>query len=508
VGFYGSRSRAIHPLPTAARRIRSAAKLSEVTLSSLSPQRFREVAGDRWPEIERAIAAAGEIFRGRAIWHVNSTARGGGVAELLQSLLAYARGAGVDNRWVVIDGNPDFFQITKRIHNNLHGYPGDGGPLGDAERHVYEAVSALNATVLGERVRGGDVVFLHDPQTAGLVDVLRESGAHIVSRNHVGLDLPNDHARRAWEFLRPYVERADSYVFSRREFVWSGLDPEKVWIVPPSIDAFSPKNQEMDADTAMSILHRAGLRSAANQVPPVFTRVDGSPGRVDRRAELTETAPIPATSTVVSQVSRWDRLKDPIGVLRLFSDYVSDHNVHLLLAGPATGSVADDPEALEVLGEVISNRDALPPVVRDRVHLACLPMTDGQENAAIVNAIQQSSTVVLQKSLAEGFGLTVAEAMWKARPVVASRVGGIQDQIVHGESGILIDDPSDLGQFGAAINGLIEVPEEAARMGEAARERIRSHFLGTRHLIQYMQLLAALIGRTTSVPAVDVSDGL
>ena len=484
------------------------AKLTEVAVSSLSPERFRELAGERWPEIEQAIEAAGAIFEGRVIWHVNSTARGGGVAELLQSLLAYARGARVDNRWVVIDGNPDFFRITKRIHNNLHGHAGDGGPLGDVERHVYEAVSALNATVLAERVGRGDVVFLHDPQTAGLVDVLKETGAHIVSRNHVGLDLPNECARRAWEFLRPYVERADSYVFSRQEFVWSGLDPEKVWIVPPSIDAFSPKNQDMGANTAMSILHRIGLRSAADHHPPVFTRMDGSPGRVDRRAEMTEAAPIPAGAAVVSQVSRWDRLKDPVGVLHLFSDYVSDRNVHLLLAGPAMGSVADDPEALEVLGEVTSTRETLPPAIRERIHLACLPMADGQENAAIVNAIQRSSTVVLQKSLAEGFGLTVAEAMWKARPVVASRVGGIQDQIVDDESGLLIDDPTDLGQFGAAINGLIEDPEEAERMGAAARERVRTRFLGTRHLIQYMQLLGALIGRADATPAVDVSDGL
>ena len=483
------------------------AKLSEVTLSSLSPERFREVSGDGWPEIEQAIGAASEIFKGRVIWHVNSTAHGGGVAELLTSLLAYARGTGVDNRWMVIDGNPDFFEITKRIHNNLHGYPGDGGPLGVAERHVYEAVAALNAVTLAERVGPGDVVFLHDPQTAGLVDVLRETGAHIVSRNHVGLDLPNDHARRAWEFLRPYVERADSFVFSRREFVWSGLDPDKVWIVPPSIDAFSPKNQEMDAHTAMSILFRVGLRSAADQVPPVFTRVDGSPGRVDRAAEMIESAPIPAGATVVAQVSRWDRLKDPIGVMRLFSEHINDRDVHLLLAGPATGSVADDPEAMEVFGEVTSSRQDLSPRIRDRVHLACLPMVDGQENAAIVNAIQRSSTVVLQKSLAEGFGLTVSEAMWKARPVVASAVGGIQDQIVDGESGILIEDPEDLGQFGAAVNGLIDSPEEAAAMGDAARERVRTHFLGTRHLIQYMLLLASLIGAESEVAALGLGDG-
>jgi trehalose synthase len=483
-------------------------KLTEVRVSSLPPERFREVSGDRWPEVEAGIAAAKEIFAGRVIWHVNSTARGGGVAELLQSLLAYARGAGVDNRWMVIDGNPDFFDITKRIHNNLHGYPGDGGSLGPAEHHVYEAVSALNAVVLAERVREGDVVFLHDPQTAGMAEVLAETGAHIVSRNHVGLDLPNEHAERAWEFLRPYVEMADSYVFSRREFVWSGLDLEKVWIVPPSIDAFSPKNQEMDAATAESILYRAGLRDAADDVPPVFTRMDGGPGRVDRVAEVFESSAIPAGAAVVAQVSRWDRLKDPGGVMRCFAEYVSDHDAHLLLAGPATAAVADDPEGSDVLSEVIGERAKLAARARERVHLACLPMTDIEENAAIVNAIQRSSTLVVQKSLAEGFGLTVAEAMWKGGPVVASRVGGIQDQIVDGESGFLIDDPEDLGQFGAAISGLLDSPDEAARIGAAARERIRERFLGNRHLIQYMQLLAVLIGKADSVPASDIADGI
>src|SRR3954453_44354 len=194
--------------------------LTHVPVAPLPPDRFRELLGDRYGELEEVIARAQEVFGGRAVWHVNSTARGGGVAELLQSLLAYARGGGVDARWVVIAGNPEFFGITKRIHNNLHGAGGDGGSLTDAERATYEETLASNAQELARTVAPADIVFLHDPQTGGLVEPIRETGATVVWRCHVGLDLPNDLARQAWSFLRPYVESADAYVFSREEFVW------------------------------------------------------------------------------------------------------------------------------------------------------------------------------------------------------------------------------------------------------------------------------------------------
>ena len=202
--------------------------LTHVPVAPLPPERFRELLGERYAEIEELIARGEELFAGRVVWHVNSTARGGGVAELLQSLLAYARGGGVDTRWVVIDGNPDFFQITKRIHNRLHGSNGDGGPLGDAEHELYESTLRENAEELAATVAAADIVFLHDPQTAGLVDPIRATGATVVWRCHVGLDLPNDLAREAWEFLRAYVKNASAYVFSRREFVWEGLDIEGI----------------------------------------------------------------------------------------------------------------------------------------------------------------------------------------------------------------------------------------------------------------------------------------
>jgi trehalose synthase len=464
--------------------------ITHIPISPLPPERFRELLGERYEELEAAVDRAGEVLGGRAVWHLNSTARGGGVAELLQSLLAYARGAGVDARWSVIDGDADFFAITKRIHNRLHGWPGDGGDLGPAERAHYEETLEANARELAETVRAGDLVYCHDPQTAGLVSPMMKVGAIVLWRCHVGIDLPNELARGAWHFLRPYVESADAYVFSRREFVWAGLDLKRVWIVPPSIDAFSPKNQDLTPDAVVAILGVIGL-SPPDDAAPAYRRVDGSPGRVDRRAMIDQEALLPGDANAVVQVSRWDTLKDPIGVLRGFVDHCPD-SAHLVLAGPAVEAVSDDPEGAAVLAEVRRRWTALRAPARERVHLACLPMDDISENAAMVNAIQRRAQVIVQKSLAEGFGLTVAEAMWKARPVIASRRGALQELITDGQTGVLLDDPEDLEAFGRACTELLGDPDRATRIGTAARQRITEQFLGSRHLVQYLRLIEGM----------------
>jgi trehalose synthase len=466
---------------------------TQVPIRPLPPERFRALLGERYGEVEEGIRRARSLFAGRAVWHVNSTARGGGVVELLTSLLAYARGAGVDARWIVIDGDPEFFEITKRIHNHLHGAPGDGGNLGGREQSAYERVLAANAAQLLPLVRPEDVVVLHDPQTAGLVEPMRGAGARVVWRCHVGVDEPNELVRSAWEFLRSFIEPAEAYIFSRREFTWEGLDERRIWIVPPSIDAFSPKNQDLESEALKTILHVSGLGAIPGSAPPLFTRVDGTPGRVDRAAELDQDRPVPADQPLIAQVSRWDRLKDPAGVLAGFASALDGREAALLLAGPSVTAVADDPEGPSIWTEIRAQRSALPSGLRRRVHLACLPMVDVEENAAIVNAIQRRADIVVQKSLAEGFGLTVAEAMWKGRPVVASRVGGIQDQITDGETGILIDDPRDLDAFGAALCALLDDPQRARTVGSAARERVRERFLGTRQLIQYLDFLEGLL---------------
>jgi trehalose synthase len=427
------------------------------------------------------------------VWNVNSTARGGGVAEMLTSLIAYTRGSGVDARWVVIDGDPEFFRITKRIHNRLHGSAGDGGPLDAREVEVYRRTTQRNQEALEELARRGDIVLLHDPQTAGLAGSLVGRGVRVIWRCHVGVDVPNAEAREAWEFLLPFVREAEAYVFSRASFAWDDLDPERVTVIPPSIDAFAPKNQDLDDETVGAILRCAGIAVGSCPTGAVFMRQDGSPGRVDRRADLGESAPLDGSTPYVAQVSRWDRLKDPIGVLDAFARGIAPRtSASLVLAGPAVSAVSDDPEGLEVLNETSARRAALPAEIRDRVLLVSLPMDDAAENAAMVNALQRRAAVVVQKSLAEGFGLTVAEGMWKGRPVVASRVGGIQDQIQDGVTGVLVD-PHDGDAFADAVARLLEHPDEAVRIGAAARDEIRDLFLGPRHLTQYVDLFERLL---------------
>jgi trehalose synthase len=470
--------------------------MHEVEISAMSPQRLRSVLpAERFEAFERGLAEADELLDGRVVWNVNSTARGGGVVELLGPLLAYARGAGADARWLVIEGTPEFFAVTKRIHNRLHGTPGDGGALDETARRIYEQVLAENLEEFADRVREGDVVILHDPQTAGMAKALREAGAATIWRCHVGLDTPNELTREAWAFLRPYVLHADAYVFSREAFVWEGLDRDRIAVIRPSIDVFSPKNEDLAPAAVRAVLMASGLLAGGDPGPATFERQDGTRGRVERRALIYEDQPLSPDAPVVLQVSRWDALKDPLGVIRGFAEHVpADRGAHLVYAGPAVEAVADDPEGERVLRQAIALREELPAEPRGRIHLATLPMDDVEENAIMVNALQRHATVIVQKSLAEGFGLTVAEAMWKARPVVASRIGGIQDQIVDGDSGVLLDDPHDLAAYGAAVGVLLADPERAQRMGQRARERVRDEFLSSRSLLDYLAVIRTVLG--------------
>jgi trehalose synthase len=470
--------------------------LHEEQVASLPPERFDDVlTADGLARFEHTIRRGRELLGSRTFWNVNSTARGGGVAEMLRSLIGYARGADIDARWVVIDGDEEYFAITKRLHNRLHGYEGDGGPLGDAERAAYDRRCAANAEELLGQVGPDDIVLLHDPQTAGMVPRLVDAGVATIWRNHIGIDSPNDLAREAWRFLIPYVTPAQAYVFSRESFSWEGLDDERVVLIPPSIDAFSPKNETMSYTGVTAVLRAAGLAAGDDHHRPraVFERLDTSMGEVQRTAKLIEEEPLRLDVPLIAQVSRWDRLKDPLGVLAAFAEHVDPvAEPHLVLAGPEVSAVADDPEGAEVLAETEAAWRELPADVRRRVHLALLPMDDPDENAVMVNALQRRADVVVQKSLAEGFGLTVAEAMWKGRPVVAAAVGGIQDQIENGRTGYLVD-PEDLAAFGSRLNALLIDPYGAERIGQAAQRRVRDLFLGPRHLGQYVELLERVL---------------
>lgn len=468
----------------------------EVRVPSRPLARFAEVLDPA--EFERcrsSLREAAEQLRGRVVWHVNSTARGGGVAEMMGPLIGYARDGGADLRWIVVQGTPGFFTVTKRIHNLLHADPGDDGDLGPAERALYENVMWDNAVELSALVRPRDVVVLHDPQTAGLIPLLRRRGARLVWRCHIGFeDLRDPRVVRGWEFLAPYVRAADATVFSRAAYVPDCCSGAPVHIIAPSIDPFSPKNQDMTPAAARAILARAGLVEAPpGDEPPVYVREDGAPGRVDRGADILHVGRAPRWDTpLVVQVSRWDRLKDHLGVMQGFARLGPMNGTRLVLAGPSVTGVADDPEGPEVLAELTAAWRALPHEIRHHVQIASLPVVDVQENAAMVNALQRHATVVVQKSLKEGFGLTVAEAMWKGRPVVASAVGGIVDQIDDGRDGVLLRDPTDPAELAGALRGLLDAPARADALGAAARERVRSRMLIIRQLTEDARLLESL----------------
>ena len=424
---------------------------------------------ERVERIEKYAAAARQLLGGHTVWNVNSTARGGGVAEMLHTLVAYAAGTGIDIRWLVVGGDAEFFAVTKRIHNRLHGVAGDSGALDAAARATYDSTLARHRDEVVAHVQPGDVVLLHDPQTAGLAQALRDRGAYVVWRCHVGLDERNEWTQEAWGFLRQLVEPAHACIFSREEFAPDWIDRQWLRIIPPSLDPFSPKNAALDDGEVQTRVHHEGL--------------------------VVEGARLPTDARVVLQVSRWDRLKDMSGVMGAFAEHLEElpPDVHLVLAGPETSGVADDPEAAEVLAECRAQWRALPEAARGRTHLVSIQMDDLDENARTVNALQRWATVVVQKSLAEGFGLTVTEPMWKGKPVVASAVGGIRDQIDHGVSGLLLDNPRDGAELAAALSSLLADAERCASMGRAAHLRVRDHYLADRHLIQYVELFAQLI---------------
>lgn len=444
-----------------------------------------------WSRLEEALELARTLLAGREVWQVNSTAAGGGVAEMLWSWVGFARGAGIPMRWMTISRTAEFFALTKRLHSRVHGEDGDGGELGEAERALYEQVSRVNAEAVLAATGPRDAVFLHDPQTAGIAPHLAGTGRRVVWRCHIGTDEANEHTHGAWEFLAPYLAEVDACVFYRDSYVPARCRQLPIALVLPSIDALSAKNQALAEGAIAAILRRAGLLAPgpAGAGAAVFARSAGGSGEVTRSCEVLTDGRLPeAHAPLVVQVSRWDRLKDAVGVIRGFGA-AAPADAHLILAGPSPGSLSGSGPVLRDCREAWRR---LPAPVRDRVHLACLPIEDREENAAIVNALQRQASVVVQKSLKEGFGLTVTEAMWKERPVVASATGGIRNQIRDGVTGRLLTDPLDLEAFGAAVTGLLEDSGRAKQIGAAARESVRRSFLIDRPAREYVDLLARL----------------
>lgn len=393
-------------------------------------EEYREIVG--MDTLEELYLLA-EQLRGKSVLHINSTAVGGGVAEILSRMVPLLNELGISTRWEVIKGGEAFYAVTKKFHNALHG---DFQEISPKDYQIYEDTLDQNLT---ELKLDSDFAFIHDPQPAALVKKRKELKNHWVWRCHIDLSQPD---ANVWGFLKPYVEQYDACIFSAPAFSQRLPIPEA--LISPSIDPLSDKNRELTPEEVSAMLDRLQ---------------------------------IPRDLPLITQVSRFDRLKDPLGVIEVFQRIRPYARARLLLVG---GTAEDDPEGTRVFQEVKARAGKDPDII-----VLSLPPTSHLE----INAIQRASAVILQKSIREGFGLTVSEALWKGKPVVASAVGGIPLQITHKYSGFLTHSIEGAAH---ALKQLLSEPAYAKRLGENGREHVRQNFLLTRHLRDYLLLLIFL----------------
>ncbi len=474
----------------------SVAHLRFMPVVPVSTLLFRDVVdGPRYAALSAAVVHARDGLDGKVVWNISQPASIGAVPELLRSMVAYALGAGIDTRWLAVQPHAQFALITNRIRARLFGDEGDGGELSEREHDEYERSVEPAALELCFLVKRGDLVFLHGPETVGLVPELKRAGARVVWRSHIGSESPSVRAVEAWDFLARYLAGADAYVLARAQAVPDQLRGGRVEVIPPSLDPLSPKNNFMTRAEAGSVLINAGILSGYAAAVPLYLDPAGGLRLLSRSSQVVQMEPVPPTKPLVVEVSRWDPLKDLVGVIEAFAGLVAESTQsHLVIAGPDLTAMPGDSEGADVFRRTVAAWERLAEPVRRRVHIALLPVDDPDENAAIVNALQRWASVIVQKSFGEGAGLAATEGMWKARPVVATRSGCIADRIEDGKSGVLLDDPGDLVGFAAAVSRLLNEPDEAKEMGRAAMNAVKENYLADLELRRYGDLLSRLAG--------------
>ena len=463
-------------------------------------------------ELESEAARLAPLLAGRTIWMVSSTAVGGGVAEMLPTEIALLRDLGVRAEWIVIGSDEEeFFVLTKQLHNLVHG---EGNPdLGQDARALFERVNRANAAELRPHLSAGDILVVHDPQPLPIASMLVRSIPLItVWRCHIGLDTENAATRAAWDFFAPWLGAYDHAVFSAPEYIPPRL-AGRATVIAPGIDPLSEKNAELSLHEMVEALSRGGLITAPGPLlqGPFAARAtrlgaDGSFALADAGEDIGL-----LTRPIITQISRWDRLKGWLPLLRAFAALKQSRDVavagndplqfrrlqlaRLVLAGPDPSAVADDPEGREVLDELRDAYVRLPAAIQRDVAVVALPMVSREENALMVNALQRASTIVVQNSLREGFGLTIAEAMWKRVPVLSnSRACGPRQQIRDGTDGRLIADPEDADELREALIAMLGDREARERWGRAAQRRVQDTFVDIAQLRHWAQLFLRLPG--------------
>ena len=411
-------------------------QLQQVNVGTKALADYTTIASRGLMEQIRALA---EPLGGKRVLHLSATAFGGGVAEILYTLVPLMRDAGLETEWRVIYGQEEFFDVTKAIHNALQGNPRG---LSDEEQETYRRYNRENAEALKDEF---DFVIVHDAQPAAMIENAREAGRRWIWRCHIDLSTPN---RDVLDFLVPWLTSYDATVFHRQAYVpsASSLPPAYIW--PPAIDPLAPKNMALSPEDAAYIVDQFGID-------------------VDR--------------PLVSQISRFDPWKDPVGVIEAWRLLRAEHpSTQLALVG---SMAHDDPEGWDYYNQTVAAADGDP----DIFILSNLNNVGSVE----VNAFQVLSAALIQKSIREGFGLTVTEGLWKARPMVAGRAGGIVDQIQDGETGYLVDSVAECAE---ALDNIMKEPAEARGMALRGKEYVRRHFLSPRLLRDWLALFNRLAG--------------
>lgn len=437
-------------------------------------------------------AAAAPRFRGRHLWMLNSTAQGGGVAELLPKTVQVLRELGILADWAVLTTpRAEFWELTKRMHNLIHDVP--LAPLTAADRTLYEEVSREAFRAIAPMLRSRDILIVHDPQPCATGAFLKEKlPICALWQCHIGLDRPSD--RGAWEFLRPYAEAYHHVIFSLPEYV-PGFLQGRATAVPPGIDPESSKNCDLSVSRVLGILTSAGLVDPPHPTvtgpwPHLALRVqkDGRLGSALQPSEIGL-----GFRPTILQVSRWDRLKGWRPLLQAFAKLKPRHpDARLVLAGPQSGSVQDDPESTGALDELVADYRRLG--LFDDVAILALPMASRTDNALLVNALQRCATIVAQNSLEEGFGLTVTEAMWKRAAVLGSgRAAGLRFQIRDGIDGRLAPDPEDPASIAAILDEMLRDPKKRDAWGRSAQRRVHDEFLFFTNLRRWLSILASCL---------------
>ena len=378
----------------------------------------------------------GEKLGGVRVVHVSSTREGGGVAEILEWMVPLMGDVGVDASWEVIHGTPRFFEITKAVHNGLQGKAVD---MSKKDWRIYQDDNEKNAERLRPILEEADVVVIHDPQPAYLLKLCPGRKGKWIWRAHIDISRP---FRPVWKVLRPIVDKYDASIFSMAEFAQPLPNPQ--FLIPPSIDPLSEKNRELAPLEMESVRAEFGI----------------DPDR-----------------PLLVQISRFDRFKDPIGVIRAYQLVRKVAPVQLVLAG---GGATDDPEGKEVLDDVMEAAEGDPDI-----HILLLPSAAHKT----INALQRAADIILQKSTREGFGLTVTEGLWKGKPVIGGDVGGIRLQVINHHTGFLVNTPEGTAH---RIRYLLHHSERVKKMGETGREFVRENFLLTRHLRDYLALMLTI----------------